>query len=125
MSFAPTFEELPSSAEDSVVVGGGPAGLAAAAQLQRRGFQPIVLERSPGVGASWRTRYDTLRLNTVRWMSGLPGTPIPRSAGRWPSRADFVRYLERYAERLDVRTGIAVARVERHEDAYVLRHVRW
>ena len=121
MSFAPTFEELPSSAEEAVVVGGGPAGLAAAAQLQRRGFKPIVLERSPGVGASWRGRYDTLRLNTVRWMSGLPGTPIPRTAGRWPSRADFVRYLERYAERLDVRTGIAVARVERHEDAYVLR----
>ncbi len=102
------------------MVGAGPAGLAAAAQLRRRGFQPVVLERSPGVGASWRMRYDTLRLNTVRWMSGLPGTPIPRSAGRWPSRADFVRYLERYAERLDVRTGIAVERVERRKDAYRL-----
>src|SRR5688500_17513899 len=104
------------------VVGGGPAGLAAAAELRRRGLDPVVLERSPAVGASWRVRYDGLRLNTVRWMSGLPGTPIPRAAGRWPARGDFVRYLEDYAarKRLDVRTGVAVERIERDADGYRL-----
>jgi putative flavoprotein involved in K+ transport len=120
MSLTPTSEQLPPSGAEVVVIGAGTAGLAAAAQLRRRGFQPVVVERSPRVGASWRTRYDSLRLNTVRWMSGLPGTPIPRSAGRWPSRTDFVRYLERYAEHLEVRTGVVVARVERHEDGYML-----
>ena len=48
-------------------------GLAAAATLGRAGVGAIVLERSDGVGASWRARYDGLRLNTPAWMSTLPG----------------------------------------------------
>jgi putative flavoprotein involved in K+ transport len=121
-NFGSTFEELAASEAEVAVVGGGTAGLAAAAELRRRGLTPVLLERTPGVGASWRGRYDRLRLNTVRWMSGLPGGRIPRSAGRWPARAEFVRYLERYAERqqLDVRTGIAVTRVDRDGDGYRL-----
>lgn len=35
-----------------VVIGAGPAGLAAAAQLVERGLTPLVLEKGPGVGTS-------------------------------------------------------------------------
>jgi NADPH-dependent glutamate synthase beta subunit-like oxidoreductase len=105
------------------VLGAGAAGLAVAAQLKKRGVGCVVLERGPGVGASWRGRYDRLRLHTVRGLSGLPGFPIPRAYGRWVRRDDLVRYLEAYAERfaLDVRTGTAVERVKPGADGWSLR----
>jgi putative flavoprotein involved in K+ transport len=103
------------SGKRALVVGGGPAGLAAAAELARRGIEVTVLERSSVVAPSWRTHQDHLRLRTIRSLSGLPGLPIPRSYGRWVARDDFVRYLEHYVERhkLDVRTGVEVERIDR------------
>jgi putative flavoprotein involved in K+ transport len=103
---------------DAIVIGAGPAGLAAAAMLQRWGVATVVLERAEVVGASWRRHYDRLRLHTVRWLSDLPGVPLPRSEGRWVSRDGVVRYLDRYAaeQRLRVRLRTEVERVERADD---------
>jgi thioredoxin reductase len=96
------------------VIGGGPAGLAAAAELRRRGMHPVILERGERVGTSWRAGYDRLHLHTVRALSGLPGLGIPREAGRWPSRDAVIDYLERYrsAHELDVLGRTEVVRVE-------------
>jgi putative flavoprotein involved in K+ transport len=98
-----------------VVIGAGPGGLAAAAELQRGGFEVTVLERGGAVAAQWRRQYDRLSLNTVRWSAHLPRRRLPRSSGRWPSRDDLVSYLERYttANGLRVDFGTAVERVER------------
>ena len=95
------------------VIGGGPAGLAAAAELRRRGLHPVILERGEQVGTSWRAGYDRLHLHTVRGLSGLPGYAIPRDAGRWPSRDAVLDYLERYrAEHaLEVRGRTEVERL--------------
>jgi putative flavoprotein involved in K+ transport len=95
------------------VIGGGPAGLAAAAELRRRGMHPVVLERGEQVGTSWRAGYDRLHLHTVRGLSGLPGLGLPRAAGRWPSRDAVIDYLERYRARheLQVRGRTEVERI--------------
>jgi cation diffusion facilitator CzcD-associated flavoprotein CzcO len=106
-----------------VVIGAGPAGLAAAAELRRAGVPALVLEKASAVGASWRGRYDRLRLNTCRWTSKLPrgryapGTPL------FPSRDQIVKHLEDYAEQneLDVRLGTKVERIDREGDAWVIR----
>ncbi|MEU6928446.1 NAD(P)/FAD-dependent oxidoreductase [Streptomyces sp. NPDC046374] len=97
------------------VIGGGPGGLAVAAALREQGVRAVVLEKSDAVGASWRRHYDRLRLHTTRRLSALPGLRIPRSFGRWVARADVVRYLEKYAEVLDLEivTGVEVDRVEK------------
>ena len=103
---------------EAIVAGAGPAGLATAAVLKRRGFDVLVIERGPGVAMRWRDRYQGLRLNTMRVFSTLPGYRFGRRYGRYPRREDFVDYLERYAAHhgLDVRFGTDLHRVERAEE---------
>lgn len=102
---------------DVIVVGAGPGGLSAAWELVRAGFKPLVLERTPAVGEVWRHHYDGLKLNTGRLLSKLPGSPIPRSAGGWPTRDDLVRVLESMPTRggFDVVTSAEVTRITRSE----------
>jgi cation diffusion facilitator CzcD-associated flavoprotein CzcO len=88
---------------DAIVIGAGPAGLAAAAALGDRGLKAAILEKSDAVGAVWRRHYDRLHLHTDRARSGLPGLPIPKAYGRYPSRARVVEYLEAYAAKFDLK----------------------
>jgi putative flavoprotein involved in K+ transport len=108
---------------DVVVIGAGSAGLGTAAELGRRGIRALVLERSSAVGASWRGRYEGLRLNNDRWTARLPGARIPPRAGRWPAREEFIAYLDRYAEsnRLDIRLGVEVERIDRDVEGWRLQ----
>jgi len=105
-----------------VVVGAGPAGLAAAAQLRGAGVNPLVIERSDTIGSAWRTRYDSFRLHTIRWLSGLPGMPMPSTLGSWVTRDDFVGYLGRYADRFAIapRFATALQGLARADDGWVL-----
>ena len=98
---------------DAVVIGAGPAGLAAAACLIQRGRQPLVLERAGELGASWRSHYERLHLHTVKTHSALPGLPFPDSAPRYVSRQDVVDYLTAYAahHRITPRVGADVASI--------------
>jgi len=106
-----------------VVVGGGPAGLAAAAALGRVGLPAVVLEQADSIAAAWRGRYDRLHLNTSRLTSRLAGVRYERGASLFPSRDEFVAYLERYVEwqGIDVRLGTRVRRIERDDGAWRLR----
>ncbi len=92
----------------AVVIGAGSAGLASAAELKRSGLAVTVLEAGDRAGASWARRYRSLRLNTVRALSGLPGMPIDRRNGSWVPGPAFADYLRDYAQHhgLDVRTGV-------------------
>uniref|UniRef100_UPI000AF3FE50 flavin-containing monooxygenase n=1 Tax=Streptomyces europaeiscabiei TaxID=146819 RepID=UPI000AF3FE50 len=108
----------PASDRPVYVIGGGPGGLAVAYALRAQGVRAVVLEKADGVGASWRRHYDRLHLHTTRRLSGLPGLPMPRRFGRWVSRDNVVRYLEKYTEvhQLEIVTGVEVSRVERSAD---------
>jgi cation diffusion facilitator CzcD-associated flavoprotein CzcO len=82
-----------------------------------------VLERADAIGASWRSRYDRLRLNSSRWFSKLPDAPYPRGTGLFPSRDEVVRYLEGYAasHELDVRFATEVERIDPVGGAWALK----
>lgn len=106
----------------ALVCGAGAAGLSAAAMLTKVGVTTTILERSDAVGASWRTRYDGLRLNTPGWMSTMPGYRATRRGyGEFPTRDAWVRYLEEYAEhhRLLVQFGTEVRSLRAGEGGWV------
>ena len=106
---------------DVLVVGAGPAGLAAAACLRRRGVDVLVVDRGSAVGESWRRRYDRLHLHTPRVQSALPGLRMPRRYGRWVAKDDVAAYLARYAAHHGIapRFGTEVQRLERDGDAWI------
>lgn len=112
--------------ERPVVVGAGAAGLAVAATLHRRGVDCDLLERNLSVGSAWAGRYDSLHLHTIRWLSGLPGSRIPRRYGRWVARDDLVHYLRDYAAANGVRPefGVEVTHVDREGDSWVVETSR-
>jgi cation diffusion facilitator CzcD-associated flavoprotein CzcO len=105
------------------VVGGGPAGLATSAELRRRRIEHVVLERGDTVGHSWANLYDSLTLHTGKHLSALPRVPFDRRVPLFPSRRDFVAYLHRYAQMLDlpIETGRTVTAVERRNDEWMVR----
>ncbi|WP_327362432.1 MULTISPECIES: flavin-containing monooxygenase [unclassified Streptomyces] len=114
MPGVPTSPDLTTQPRPVYVVGAGPGGLAAAAALRARGVRAVVVEKSDEVGTSWRSHYDRLHLHTTRRLSALPGLAMPRRFGRWVSRDDVVRYLEKYAEfhELELVTGVEVTRID-------------
>lgn len=100
-----------------LMIGAGPAGLAVAACLLRRGIDTLVVDRGEAVGESWRKRYDRLHLHTPRVQSALPGARIPSRFGRWVAKDDMAEYLRLYARhhRIAPRFGTEVVRLDRDE----------
>ncbi len=107
---------------ETVVVGGGQAGLAVGYHLAEQGREFVILEAHDRVGDSWRQRWDSLRLFTPARYDGLPGRPYPAPAWSFPSHAEFADYLDAYAADLGlpVRTGVRVRRLGRDGDGYVV-----
>lgn len=108
---------------DVLVVGGGPAGLAAAAMSEEAGRTSLVVEKGARAGDVWRSHYDRLHLHTPREISYLPGYEMPDDLPRYPSRDQFGTYLDDYVKRfdLDIRFGAEVAEIKRHGSAWSAR----
>ncbi|KAI5058515.1 hypothetical protein GOP47_0026685 [Adiantum capillus-veneris] len=85
--------------ENVIIVGAGPAGLATAVCLQRKGVQGVVvLEKSACIASLWRERtYDRLCLHIPKQLSELPYMSFPREVPKYPTRRQFLDYLDAYA----------------------------
>ena len=107
---------------ETVVVGGGQAGLAASRELTEAGVPHVVLERGR-VGQSWRGRWDSFCLVTPNWSVQLPGHHYDGDDpdGFMP-RDEIVGYLERYATSFDapVREGVDVTTLRRSGDGLLV-----
>jgi putative flavoprotein involved in K+ transport len=103
---------------DCVVVGAGPAGLAASAALTDRGVEHEIFERGR-VGESWRTqRWDSFRLNTPGWMNEMLGE---QARDAYATGAEVVERLDQLAADCPIHAGVRVARLAPAADGYVLR----
>jgi putative flavoprotein involved in K+ transport len=107
---------------ETVIVGGGQAGLSVGYHLARRGRSFVILDRDERIGDSWRKRWDSLRLFTPAKYDGLDGMPFPATPLSFPTKDDMGDYLETYAARfeLPVLTGVKVDGLARNGDRFVV-----
>ena len=105
---------------DTVVIGGGQAGLTVGHHLARAGRDFVILDASERVGDAWRNRWDSLLLFTPARLNGLPGYRFPASRGTFITKDQMADYLEAYAQRFDlpVHLGTCVERVSRNGDGF-------
>jgi putative flavoprotein involved in K+ transport len=107
---------------ETIVIGGGQAGLSVGYHLARRRRRFVILDASARIGDAWRNRWDSLRLFTPARYDGLAGMPFPAPPHSFPTKNEMGDYLEAYARRfeLPVRTGVKVDRLAREGSRYVV-----
>ncbi len=107
---------------ETVIVGGGQAGLAVGHYLAQGNRSFVILDANERTGDSWRKRWDSLQLFTPAYLSALPGLEFPGPRNRCPTKDEMADYLETYATRFDlpVRRGLQVEAITRNADRFVI-----
>ncbi|ESR56933.1 hypothetical protein CICLE_v10023818mg [Citrus x clementina] len=86
-----------------VIVGAGPSGLATAACLRDQGVPFVMLERAECIASLWQKRtYDRLKLHLPKQFCQLPKLPFPEDFPEYPTKRQFIQYLESYAEKFEI-----------------------
>ena len=107
---------------NTVVIGGGQAGLSVGYHLAKRGIPFVILDASARIGDVWRRRWDSLHLFTPARHAGLDGLPFPAPPFSFPTKNEMADYLEAYARTfaLPVRSGVRVDRLSRLGDRFLV-----
>jgi putative flavoprotein involved in K+ transport len=115
-------QQLANEYIETVVIGGGQAGLAVGRELKNRKRPFVILDAEARVGDAWRKRWDSLRLFTPARFDSLPGMRFPAHGGSFVTKDQMADYLEAYALRFDlpVRTGTRVDRLARRGARFVI-----
>lgn len=111
---------------DTIVIGGGQAGLASGYHLQKKGLRFLILEASNQIGGSWPSYYDSLKLFSPAGFSSMPGMKFPGCWNRYPERDEVIRYLQDYQKRfqLPVRINQRVDFIEKSKEGFIIRTVQ-
>lgn len=106
---------------ETLIIGGGQAGLATGYQLSQRDLPHKIIDANKRIGDAWRNRWDSLRLFTPNRLNHLPGMPFPGYHWGFPSKNEMADYLESYARKFDLRveTGVRVERLTREGGRFV------
>lgn len=107
---------------ETVIVGGGQAGLSVGYYLARRDRSFLIVDANECVGDNWRRHWDSLRLYSPACLDGLPGMPFPAPAWSFPTKDQTADYLEEYATRfqLPIRSGTPVKAITKNGHGYVV-----
>lgn len=107
---------------DTIVIGGGQAGMAVGYYLTQQKRDFVILDASPRPGEAWRQRWDSLRLFTPARFDGLPGLPFPAKGSKFITKDEMADYLELYADhlKLPIRYSTRVERLARSGDRFVV-----
>lgn len=104
---------------DTLVVGGGQAGVAMSEHLSNRNIPHVVLERGR-IAERWRSeRWDSLVANGPAWHDRFPGLEFnDLDPDAFAPKETVADYFVKYANKIDapIRTGVEVMSVRRHDD---------
>jgi putative flavoprotein involved in K+ transport len=106
---------------ETVIIGGGQAGLSLSHELQQAGREHVVLEKASRAGEAWRNqRWDSFTLVTPNWSFVLPGAEFHhQDPNGFMPRDEIVRCFEAYAagHRLPVRYNTTAHSVQAEESS--------
>lgn len=107
---------------DVLVIGAGPAGLASAYYLQQAGITYRIIDRAEVIASTWHNLYPSLRLNTTRFFSHLPGKRFPLRYGIFPTGRQYHAYLAEFAQEhnINIEFGVEVKRISPHDDGWLV-----
>jgi putative flavoprotein involved in K+ transport len=110
---------------ETIIIGGGQAGLATSYHLGQLGREHLIFEQARYAGNTWRNqRWDSFTFVTPNWMINLPGAEYQGGDpdGFLP-RDEIVRYFEQYVERNEfpVRYGVRASSVEQNGTGYLVK----
>ena len=109
---------------DTVIVGGGQAGLSLSYCLTQKGREHVVLEKAAQAGEAWRNgRWDSFTFVTPNWAMRLPGMGYEgHDPDGFMPRNEIVAYFERYVARysMPVRYGVQAMAVKQSGAGYVV-----
>src|SRR5215467_7429216 len=107
---------------NTIIIGGGQAGLATGYCLAKRGVPFLILDANARIGDAWRNRWDSLRLFTPARYDALPGLRFPARGDEFPSKDEMADYLHSYARhfRLPVQMGVKVDRLWKESGRFVM-----
>ena len=110
---------------ETIIIGGGQAGLAVSYFLNQNNSEHIILEQAPQVGDAWRNhKWDSFALVTPNWMIKMPGAEYQGSnPDGFFSRSEIVKYFEQYIEhyKLPVHFNVQVTSVELKNGVYLVK----
>lgn len=110
---------------DSIVIGGGQAGLASGYHLQKKGLQFLILEGNNQAIGSWPQYYDSLKLFSPSRFSSLPGMKFPSDSDQYPMRDEVIRYLQDYTKhfKLPIMTNQQVVSIEKNGEEFTIHTI--
>lgn len=113
---------MPDETIDTLVIGGGQAGLTMSHRLKQRGIAHLVLERRR-IAERWRSeRWDGLMFQFPNWSVRLPEFAFPHSdPDGFSETTSIIAFIEDYAAFVapPIRCGVEVTKLRRNADGFL------
>lgn len=107
---------------DTIIIGGGQAGLSVAYFMKRTNLKYVILDNQTKSGGAWLYTWESLKLFSPSKYSSLSGWQMPPTKNEYPTKDEFLNYLSEYEKRYDfpIKRNTNVIQVSKEKDIFEL-----